>query len=431
MNFVSTKWLLQTNYGDKAILVFFANSFLMTLPVILWHLLFNKLNFKLSSFIPIWLSFEYIHLHWSLSWPWLTIGNIFSSTTDLVQWYEYTGVLGGSLWSLLFGLFLFRLSNGINQKLLIQTFALFIIPIVISALLLIPSHSGKKIKVSVLQPNFQLRYLSNIEKIKFINSRLLQEALGNVDYILLPEYTFSDPISFSELRQSAEIEIIAKFLRRNFPLSKMILGLEVIDIPDYPERLKKYNALVQIDSSGINNLYYKNKYIPFQETVPAGFGFLGYESANYSYARNSITDFMNKKINFLPVLSICYESIYGEYLGAQVSGELSAIFMFSNEAFLNQTVGKDQYFNFIKLRAIELRKSIARTSNGGYAAIIDQTGSELRKSQSTEFAILTSEISINKTITFYALHGDYIGVISLIYCVLLFSYRLFLYFKKK
>ena len=39
-------------------------------------------------------------LNWDISWPWLTLGNVFATHPEWVQWYEYTGTLGGSLWVL-------------------------------------------------------------------------------------------------------------------------------------------------------------------------------------------------------------------------------------------------------------------------------------------------------------------------------------------
>jgi apolipoprotein N-acyltransferase len=54
-----------------------------------------------------WMMFEYIHLNWQLSWPWLTL-NIFALHVDWVQWYEYTEQ-AGTLWILLINILLFEL----------------------------------------------------------------------------------------------------------------------------------------------------------------------------------------------------------------------------------------------------------------------------------------------------------------------------------
>ena len=78
----------------------------MALVFYLYSKIKNTVKWRHASFIlPIlWISFEYLHLNWDLSWPWLILGNIFSSHTNWVQWYSYTGVLGGTLWVLIINL---------------------------------------------------------------------------------------------------------------------------------------------------------------------------------------------------------------------------------------------------------------------------------------------------------------------------------------
>ena len=53
------------------------------------------------ALVGFWISFEYIHFHWDIEWPWLTLGNGFSNNIKMIQWYEYTGVFGGTLWVLI------------------------------------------------------------------------------------------------------------------------------------------------------------------------------------------------------------------------------------------------------------------------------------------------------------------------------------------
>ncbi|MDE5636456.1 MAG: apolipoprotein N-acyltransferase, partial [Alistipes sp.] len=47
-----------------------------------------------------WIATEYWYTVGEFSWPWLILGNGFSHDVWAVQWYEYTGVFGGSLWVL-------------------------------------------------------------------------------------------------------------------------------------------------------------------------------------------------------------------------------------------------------------------------------------------------------------------------------------------
>ncbi len=45
-----------------------------------------------------WIAWEKTYFEIDISWPWLTLGNAFAGTPSLVQWYDATGTLGGSLW---------------------------------------------------------------------------------------------------------------------------------------------------------------------------------------------------------------------------------------------------------------------------------------------------------------------------------------------
>src|SRR5690606_25778292 len=116
----------------------------------------------LTSFIVYWITFEFLHLNWELTWPWLTLGNAFASMPQIVQWYEYTGVLGGSLWILLGNVAIFyffrqKTISGIHRfrKNSIWPIAfLIIIPSVISMFMYYNyQEQGEETEVVVVQPN--------------------------------------------------------------------------------------------------------------------------------------------------------------------------------------------------------------------------------------------------------------------------------------
>jgi len=65
-------------------------------------------NLAAIAFIAYWLAFERLHHDWDLKWPWFSIGNVLGTRPQWIQWYEYTGMLGGSAWVLLVTLFLDR-----------------------------------------------------------------------------------------------------------------------------------------------------------------------------------------------------------------------------------------------------------------------------------------------------------------------------------
>jgi apolipoprotein N-acyltransferase len=108
-NIITTFWVTNTALiaGFFAI---FVNAALMATVVMLIHIVSRKLThyFRLRSgvevsfliFASFWISFEYLHHVWELSWPWLTLGNAMAQYPWAAQWYEYVGTFGGSLWIL-------------------------------------------------------------------------------------------------------------------------------------------------------------------------------------------------------------------------------------------------------------------------------------------------------------------------------------------
>jgi apolipoprotein N-acyltransferase len=47
------------------------------------------------------MGYEHFHLSWDLAWPWLNLGNALATAPQLIQWYEFIGVRGGTLWIIL------------------------------------------------------------------------------------------------------------------------------------------------------------------------------------------------------------------------------------------------------------------------------------------------------------------------------------------
>ena len=70
----------------------------MSLVIVLFHKVKKFLGtFKgYLSLIFFWISMEYLHLNWELA-TLVNIRKCISTFPNIVQWYEYTGVLGGTL----------------------------------------------------------------------------------------------------------------------------------------------------------------------------------------------------------------------------------------------------------------------------------------------------------------------------------------------
>ena len=115
---IGTTWWIWNADPSGAIMAFVLNALLMSITFQLFHFIKKRVGRREGyiGFLLIWISFEYAHYHWDLSWPWLNFGNAFANMPFLVQWYSYSGVLGGTLWVLISNLTLFSIIKNIKIK---------------------------------------------------------------------------------------------------------------------------------------------------------------------------------------------------------------------------------------------------------------------------------------------------------------------------
>ena len=122
-NALTTWWIYHASAVGAAMAIFL-NSLIMCVPWLLAHEVKKRMSRWAGyiSLIAFWLSFEFFHHRWELSWPWLTLGNAFAMQPNWVQWYSATGTTGGSLWVLLTNILAYSIvkeyrSNGRTKKL--------------------------------------------------------------------------------------------------------------------------------------------------------------------------------------------------------------------------------------------------------------------------------------------------------------------------
>ena len=101
-NSIATWWLVYSTFFGMSFAII-VNSLLMATVFTSYSFVSRKLTNKLSViyWLSAWIVFEKFHLNWDFSWPWLNLGNVFSEKILWIQWYEYTGSFGGSLWVLI------------------------------------------------------------------------------------------------------------------------------------------------------------------------------------------------------------------------------------------------------------------------------------------------------------------------------------------
>lgn len=461
-NSITTWWIwYATPFG-----MFFAlivNSLLMTLVFVLYHIIAKRTTQKISLLflITLWISFEKFHQNWDFSWPWLNLGNGFASYYKWIQWYEYTGIFGGSLWVWIVNAGIFvsiikYLENNILKlfiKNLIFQSAIIVFGI-FSSLYIYNTYQekGTTTKVLVLQPNVdpysEKYHKTNAESANELVD-LAKTAMDNtVTFVIAPETSIANAVEIEEFNFSAEYFILKDFINQ-YPQTNFLGGVSFystqeamikrIPTSNFYKKANiwynSYNAAFLIDKTNYVPIYFKSKlvvgveHIPYRSIVEPLLGNvminLGGSVATLTpqKERAVFTGYTPTPINAAPI--ICYESVYGEYVTQYVHKNADFLAIITNDGWWNTSEGHRQHLSFASLRAIETRRAIARSANTGISAFINQKGDIVSSIPYGEKGVLKNELKLNKEFTFYTQHGDYIARIAILVMVLILMSSLF------
>jgi apolipoprotein N-acyltransferase len=469
---VATTWWIWNASAPGAVAAFLANSLIMCLPWLGYKIAKKWLGERIGyvALIAFWMCFEYIHLQdWGLSWPWLTLGNVFATHPEWVQWYEYTGTSGGTLWILLTNIFLFiHLKNNFYRKgaktykYLLTGILLLILPITFSLFNSVDSTTARppiKSNIVIVQPN-----IDPYEKVSDLTGSFeaqLQKLIAtseeqidnNTALVVWPEtalYTASR-IDEGNLKENYFLNPLWGFLKRH-PNISLFTGIESFRMFDsatkYSEKYndkyyESYNGSVVLDSSGAQSFYHKSMLVPGVETLPWVLKFINkwfekFGGTTAGYAKQKERTVLALKSGFTIAPSICYESIYGEFMSKYVRNGANLICIITNDGWWKKTPGHKQHMNYARLRAIETRTWVARSANTGISCFIDPYGTVINpQPYNTAAAIKLSVPSGNPASkTFFVKHGDILSKIMIALSILLLGWTITLkilkrFFKKQ
>lgn len=459
-NVGATWWIYHASAGG-AYMAFFANSLLMALTFLVFHRLKKKLsgNWTLALLICAWLSFEFLHYNWELSWPWLNLGNVFAIHPTWVQWYAVTGVLGGTLWILIVNYLFYKTLSKPSLKLknnyLIAGLAVILIPITFSYITYFSkSISGKPYEVAVIQPNIdpygEKFVLSNEEQLLSILNQADKVVTKNTKLVVAPEtalfpngYIYEGNIRkevfFHQINEHRARWRNAGFLigASTFQLFDKKVSSVAYFQPQFNSFLEQYNSSILFDNTPNPKIIHKSKLvlgvekIPFVNMFPflenwavemeGGSGSNGVEKEPKVFTKN--------QVSFAPV--VCYESVYGEWVAKQTKLGAHFIAVITNDGWWKDTPGYKQHFHFSRLRAIESNKYVVRSANTGRSGIINNRGDVVKQTAWWQKDAFTATIQLNLDKTLYQQLGDFIGVFAVVGLISFYFMRLFYVLKWK
>ncbi len=441
---VCTTWWIWNASPPGAIGAIMLNSIFMCIPWIGFHRVYKKGNKQLAyvALIAYWMCFEYIHFNWDLSWPWLTLGNIFATQPTWIQWYEYTGTSGGTLWILSINILLWQVwktrkkyKHLLCNKYVYWTIGSIFIPFGMSMFILIQrqklvtdNYSNKK-NVVIVQPNidpYTEKFADGTQKDQI--QKLIQLSLTQIDsntrLVIWPETAIPTKVLEDEIKTNEYYQPVFELIHTH-PTLTLVTGIDsykkYTDQDTIPTSAQKdkfgnyydaFNTALAVDNNFTLPVYHKSKLVPGVESLPRWLYFLskwfeGFGGMSGTYGTQlEPSVFPDFQQHYIVAPIICYESIYGEYVSRYVRKGANILAIITNDGWWGNTEGYQQHMLYARLRAIENRCWVARSANTGISCFIDPLG-DIKQPQPWNTAVaIKMSVPTRKIKTFYTQYGD-------------------------
>lgn len=474
---------------NEAIMAFIAgllatvcNAALMSIPFQLYLFTRKRTSraIALAAFVCYWVTFEFLHYNWDLTWSWLTVGQGFTFYPFYIQYIEFTGVLGVSALALICNALFFETLCRTNEAAQLADFTkepfprpvkktLYIfagvaaLPLVLYPLIMIPGRDVfqpvGQIGVRVLQPNVdpynKFNVLPEGEQMDEFYNMAVSRPLNGIQLVVLPETAVPRSVEEAKITEHYLLEKYYRFVNQH-PQTDILSGLVAIrfydkkrgDIP--PQSASPY--VMQTDTK-IDTVYYdfynaaavfgsddkrvykKAKLVPFTERTPfletmtflkdyhidigGGFGSYGLPDSIHSLILGS-------GIKIAPI--ICYESQFGDFVRKVMNDGAQLGCIITNDGWFGRSSGHIQHAYFTVLRAIETRRDFARSANTGRSLFCNNKGHiDENYIGWWEKGVIDKTLNLYDAQTFYMRFGDWIGYLAIAgatgFFILSFVYR--------
>ncbi len=391
----------------------------------IFGLSFKYFFIKTGVFIPIltaslWLLIDYIMSITPFFMPWNFAG--YSQTFNIfIQICDISGIYGVTFLvviinSIIVSIFYFEKKY---KKVLIFTMLLLLSSSIIyghirknSINQLLANSYNKKISASVIQGNFNSREKwdsRNTSAIINTYISMTKQIISGTNIIVWPETVLN-----SNDKENLKITTgISSFLKTD---QLLIAGATRNDTEK-----QVFNSIFTTNNSGLIHIYDKKILFPFTET-----SFAGMSSGNFMDSPSVFTHGKTKSVYKADIAdigyTICFESIYPDYVRRIKKSGASVLINVANDSWFGNTNEPYMHLYSSIIRGIENRIYVIRSSNNGISAIISPTGDILSSIELNSRDTITSAISPIKIQSVYSETGDWIIALAILVIIIFLVY---------
>ena len=337
----------------------------------------------------VWVTFEFVRAHLpEISFPWNLLGYPASANLGLLQIATLTGIYGLSFLAAGFNALLAWVVASKRMELRQRVgIAGLVTTILLVATLVGPrlvpqaraQHFARAVQLNFPEaPEYPSDWFArNGQQLAEVSKMSLAPSAGKPDLLVWPEapapFSFEDS-QFAKLASSLAIRFGHPFL------AGAIEWKTPVDLSDKvpPGRLVPYNSAILLDAQGQRAFVYdKIHLVPFGEYEP--FPLIHRVVANISDEVGGFHKGNRYAVGRLPnghtfAVFICYEAIYPGAVRRFVANGAQLLLNISNDGWFGHSAAAEQHLHMVRVRAVENRRWIVRSTNSGYTVSVDPYG---------------------------------------------------------
>jgi len=361
----------------------------------------------------IWTVMEIIKGVFLTGFPWLSVGyaHIDGPFSSLAPWIGVYGLGGVAvLVAALLGAIVHALIRRPRDHRPIATIipgALIGVAVVAIIILarqpVFATPDGAPISVRLVQGNVSQSMKFNRDTaLKAIQDYVAMTTEGRARLTLIPETAWVVPLTMTP--QPVLKQLLSHLNQHN---GLFAVGLPTRTANGLTNSVMTIDGNTKPDAVSALNLYSKRHLVPFGEFVPLGFQWfvdmMHIPLGNFSRGADDQAqlDIDGRQLAF----NICYEDLFGEELAVQVRAGAGILANVSNLAWFGDSHALSQHLNIARMRTLELRRPMIRSTNTGVTAHIDATGEVLARLPANQQRALDVQVQPMTGLTPYARYG--------------------------
>ena len=347
--------------------------------------------YAVPAVAALWTGIE--RTHGTFAFAWLDLGNAGIDMSLPLRLAPYLGVYGLS--------FVFAMSAAALACVILRYNRLRLLPLAALGLLwlfpVIPEGVPASQTALVVQPDIdpETNWTSVIQEQTEQQLSLLSNALP-APLVIWPElpaplYYYDDP----------EFRLVAAAIARRH-------GYFLFSTVAYAGEHQPTNTAILLGSAGSEaGRYDKIDLVPFGEFVPSFFFFVNRITREAGdFVSGHDIKVLHANGQGLGVF-ICYESAFPDLVRQFAARGANVLVNLSNDAYFGHSDAHQQHLLIARMRAVENRRFVIRSTNDGITAVIDPAGRVVRRFPPYQQLASPVRYGLVNTTTFYTRHGDW------------------------